>query len=136
MTNEYGAASQLEKIDMIDFADLIVLNKYDKRGAEDALRDIRKQWKRNHVEFQIQDEDIPVYATIASQFNDPGITWMFTELCRRMAKKLEFDVAKWQPGMDTTEKEPRATVLILGNRIRYLAEISEQGRSINTDLLR
>ncbi|RLA29547.1 MAG: methylmalonyl-CoA mutase, partial [Gammaproteobacteria bacterium] len=78
MTSDYGAASQLEKIDMIDFADLIVLNKYDKRGAEDALRDIRKQWKRNHVKFQTADEDVPVYPTIASQFNDPGITWMFS----------------------------------------------------------
>jgi methylmalonyl-CoA mutase len=70
MTSEYGAPSQLEKIDMLDFADLIVLNKYDKRGAEDALRDIRKQWKRNHTAFDTADEDIPVYPTIASQFND------------------------------------------------------------------
>jgi len=73
MTNEYGAASQLEKIDMLDFADLIVLNKYDKRGAEDALRDVRKQWKRNHTAFTTADDDIPVYPTIASQFNDPGV---------------------------------------------------------------
>src|SRR3546814_13442604 len=82
MTSDYGAASQLEKIDMIDFAELIVLNKYDKRGAEDALRDIRKQWKRNRVAFQTKDEDVPVYPTIASQFNDPGISWMFVNLCR------------------------------------------------------
>src|SRR3546814_4549953 len=67
---------------MIDFAELIVLNKYDKRGAEDALRDVRKQWKRNRVAFQTKDEDVPVYPTIASQFNDPGITWMFVNLCR------------------------------------------------------
>ena len=82
MTSDYGAASQLEKIDMIDFAELIVLNKYDRRGAEDALRDIRKQWKRNRVAFQTKDEDVPVYPTIASQFNDPGISWMFANLCR------------------------------------------------------
>src|SRR5690606_37718490 len=81
MTSDYGAASQLEKIDMIDFAELIVLNKYDKRGAEDALRDIRKQWKRNRVAFKTADEDVPVYPTIASQFNDPGISWMFVNLC-------------------------------------------------------
>ncbi|MCA0395386.1 MAG: cobalamin-dependent protein, partial [Proteobacteria bacterium] len=74
MTSDYGAASQLEKIDMIDFAELIVLNKYDKRGAEDALRDVRKQWKRNRVAFQTADEDVPVYPTIASQFNDPGVS--------------------------------------------------------------
>ncbi len=88
MTSDYGAASQLEKIDMIDYAELIVLNKYDKRGAEDALRDIRKQWKRNRVAFKTPDEDVPVYPTIASQFNDPGISWMFVNLCRLLREKL------------------------------------------------
>ena len=131
MTSEYGAASQLEKIDMLDFADLVVLNKYDKRGAEDALRDIRKQWKRNHVKFEIADADVPVYPTIASQFNDPGISWMFAELCRRMAEKLQLDTARWTPDIDVSEKEPRAMAVIPGSRIRYLAEISEQGRDIN-----
>ncbi len=107
MTSEYGAASQLEKIDMLDFADLIVLNKYDKRGAEDALRDIRKQWKRNHEAFDVADEDIPVFPTIASQFNDPGISWMFAELCRLVAGKLQLDEAAWTPAIDTTIREPR-----------------------------
>ncbi|HMM68035.1 MAG TPA: cobalamin-dependent protein, partial [Dokdonella sp.] len=88
MTSDYGAASQLEKIDMIDFAELIVLNKFDKRGAEDALRDVRKQWKRNRVKFQLKDDEVPVYPTIASQFNDPGITWMFVNLCRLLRHKL------------------------------------------------
>ena len=131
MTSEYGAASQLEKIDMIDFAELIVLNKYDKRGAEDALRDVRKQWKRNRTAFDRKDEDVPVYPTIASQFNDPGVTWMFTNLCRLMREKLSLAPAQWTPQLDTSLKEPRATVLIPGNRVRYLAEIAEQGRSIN-----
>ena len=131
MTSEYGAASQLEKIDMLDFADLIVLNKYDKRGAEDALRDIRKQWKRNHVAFDTNDEDVPVYPTIASQFNDPGISWMFAELCRRVAEKAGLDTDKWSPDIDTSIREPRATAMIPGARIRYLAEIAEQGRLIN-----
>ena len=132
MTSDYGAASQLEKIDMIDFADLVVLNKFDKRGAEDALRDVRKQWKRNHTAFSVQDQDVPVYPTIASQFNDPGVTWMFTNLCRLMREKLALPVEKWSPQLDTTLKEPRATVLIPGARVRYLAEIAEQGRSINS----
>ncbi|MDJ0941176.1 MAG: methylmalonyl-CoA mutase family protein [Woeseiaceae bacterium] len=130
MTSDYGAASQLEKIDMLDFADLIVLNKYDKRGAEDALRDIRKQWKRNHVAFTVADDDVPVYPTIASQFNDPGVSWMFVELCRRVSEKLGLS-EPLKPALDVTLKEPRATAVIPGSRIRYLAEIAEQGREIN-----
>ena len=128
MTSEYGAPSQLEKIDMLDFAELIVLNKFDKRGAEDALRDVRKQWKRNHANFDIADESIPVFPTIASQFNDPGLTWMFVNLCRSLQEKLGLDDVAGIPEIDTSIKEPRATVLIPGNRIRYLAEIAEQGR--------
>ncbi len=133
MTSEYGAASQLEKIDMLDFADLIVLNKYDKRGAEDALRDIRKQWKRNHVAFNVDDEDVPVFPTIASQFNDPGISWMFKELCRCVAAKTGLDEESWSPQIDTQNKEPRSTAMIPGARIRYLAEIAEQGRAANKE---
>ncbi|QCO67531.1 methylmalonyl-CoA mutase [Luteimonas yindakuii] len=154
MTSDYGAASQLEKIDMIDFAELIVLNKYDKRGAEDALRDVRKQWKRNRVAFQMADEDVPVYPTIASQFNDPGISWMFTNLCRLLREKVPGLAAvepspsrggqggdgvtaahcDFQPNLDTSLREPRATVLIPGARVRYLAEIAEQGRAINASI--
>src|SRR5690606_15063453 len=160
MTSDYGAASQLEKIDMLDFAELVVLNKYDRRGAEDALRDVRKQWKRNRVVFQMPDEDVPVYPTIASQFNDPGVSWMFVNLCRLLRKggqnrgqsaissdsddpashatgKLHSDPGfgsprcDFNPAIDTSLKEPRATVLIPGSRVRYLAEIAEQGRAIN-----
>jgi len=134
MTSEYGAASQLEKIDMIDYAELIVLNKFDKRGAEDALRDVRKQWKRNRTAFALKDDEVPVYPTIASQFNDPGVTWMFSNLCRLMRDKLKLPTDKWSPQLDTTLKEPRATVLIPGQRVRYLAEIAEQGRSINAGI--
>ena len=131
MTGDYGAASQLEKIDMLDYADLVVLNKYDQRGAEDALRDVRKQWKRNRLKFDMADEDIPVYPTIASQFGDPGLTRMFIELCRRVAAKLSLDAARWDPQLKAPADPPRALALIPGNRIRYLAEISEQGRAIN-----
>ncbi|AOH37248.1 methylmalonyl-CoA mutase family protein [Luteimonas sp. JM171] len=139
MTSDYGAASQLEKIDMLDFAELIVLNKYDKRGAEDALRDVRKQWKRNRVAFKTADEDVPVYPTIASQFNDPGISWMFANLCRLLREKLPEKIGAsehcdFQPDIDTSLKEPRATVLIPGARVRYLAEIAEQGRAINAEI--
>ncbi|MEJ2603155.1 MAG: methylmalonyl-CoA mutase family protein [Gammaproteobacteria bacterium] len=134
MTSDYGAASQLEKIDMLDFADLVVLNKFDKRGAEDALRDVRKQWKRNRLKFQADDSEVPVYPTIASQFNDPGISWMFVNLCARLAEKLELDAGRWSPGIDVTRKEPKSAALIPGSRVRYLAEISEQGRRINAHI--
>ena len=136
MTSDYGAASQLEKIDMLDFADVVVLNKFDRRGAEDALRDVRKQWRRNRVAFKLQDEQVPVYPTIASQFNDPGVTWMFANLCRLLRDKLHLPAEKWTPNVDTTLKEPRATVLIPGARVRYLAEIAEQGRGINGSISR
>jgi len=137
MTSDYGAASQLEKIDMLDFAELVVLNKYDKRGAEDALRDVRKQWKRNRTAFTLKDEQVPVYPTIASQFNDPGVTWMFVNLCRLLREKLPGIASKhsdFNPQLDTTIKEPRATVLIPGARVRYLAEIAEGGRGINAQI--
>ncbi|MBX3724464.1 MAG: methylmalonyl-CoA mutase family protein [Xanthomonadales bacterium] len=152
MTSDYGAASQLEKIDMVDFAELIVLNKYDKRGAEDALRDVRKQWKRNRTAFQVKDEDIPVYPTIASQFNDPGVSWMFVNLCRLLLERgpgtgdrgqgkaegagYSSPRCDFQPALDTSLREPRATVLIPGARVRYLAEIAEQGRAINAGIVK
>jgi isobutyryl-CoA mutase len=135
MTSDYGAASQLEKIDMIDYAELIVLNKFDRRGAEDALRDVRKQWKRNRTAFQLPDDQVPVYPTIASQFNDPGVTWMFSNLCRliieKLGDKLKLDPARWQLTLDIQIKEPRATVLIPGSRVRYLSDISDSGRAQN-----
>jgi isobutyryl-CoA mutase len=136
MTSDYGAPSQLEKIDMLDFADLVVLNKFDKRGAEDALRDVRKQWKRNRTAFASKDEDIPVYPTIASQFNDPGVTWMFVNFCRLLREKLGLRAEAWTPRLAIAGKEPRATVLIPGSRVRYLAEIAEQGRTIGSDIER
>ncbi len=134
MTSDFGAPSQLEKIDMLDYAELVVLNKFDKRGAEDALRDVRKQWKRNRTAFSMKDEDVPVYPTIASQFNDPGISWMFVNLCRLLRTKLALPEGKWSPALDTSLKEPRAAVLIPGSRVRYLAEIAEQGRGINAGI--
>ncbi|MDJ0906991.1 MAG: methylmalonyl-CoA mutase family protein [Woeseiaceae bacterium] len=136
MTSDFGAQSQLEKIDMLDFAELVVLNKYDKRAAEDALRDVRKQWKRNHNLFHEPDEEVPVYPTIASQFNDPGVSWMFVNLCRLLREKLDLPAEHWTPDIDTAVREPKATVLIPGKRVRYLAEIAEQGRAINADIQR
>ncbi len=135
MTSDFGAQSQLEKIDMLDFAELVVLNKFDRRAAEDALRDVRKQWKRNHNAFHAADEDVPVYPTIASQFNDPGLTWMFVNLCRLLREKLDLLAEQWTPNVDTAVREPKATVLIPGQRTRYLAEIAEQGRGVNASIV-
>ncbi len=136
MTSDFGAQSQLEKIDMLDYAELVILNKFDQRAAEDALRDVRKQWKRNHQAFTMEDDDVPVYPTIASQFNDPGISWMFVSLLRLLREKLDLPEKDWTPNIDVSTKEPRATILIPGARTRYLAEIAEQGRDINADITR
>ncbi len=131
MTSEFGAASQLEKIDMLDLADLVVINKFDKQGAADALRDVRKQWRRNRAAFELAEDEVPVYPTIASQFADPGVTWMFINLCRALAKEAGTEADRWDPGLDPTVHEPRGNTLIPGQRVRYLAEIAEQGRGIN-----
>jgi len=135
MTSDFGAQSQLEKIDMLDYAELVILNKFDRRAAEDALRDVRKQWKRNHLAFDMADEDVPVYPTIASQFNDPGVSWMFYSLMRLVREKLDLPEKDWTPDIDVSVKEPRSTVLIPGARTRYLAEIAEEGRRINKDIV-
>ena len=97
MTSEYGAASQLEKIDMLDLASVIVVNKADKRGADDALRDVRKQWRRNRVAFGVADEEIPVFATVASQFGDPGVNRVFLALCALLAERAGDGAAQWAP---------------------------------------
>jgi methylmalonyl-CoA mutase len=136
MTAEYGAATQLEKIDMLDYAELVVLNKFEKRGAEDALRDVRKQWRRNRHAFDAPDEAVPVFPTIASQFNDPGVNWLFVSLCRRLVEKLDLDAARWTPQLDVTLREPRAKALIPGQRSRYLADIAGEGRAIRARIER
>ncbi|WP_296699582.1 methylmalonyl-CoA mutase family protein [Algoriphagus sp.] len=125
MTPEYGAASQLEKIDMLDFADVIALNKFDKRGALDAIRDVKKQYKRNHNLWDINDEDIPVFGTIASQFNDPGMNQLYKALISKV------NIA--YPGLDSTFELTAGTsekiYIIPPARTRYLSEIAETNRS-------
>ncbi|MBP2681190.1 MAG: Methylmalonyl-CoA mutase, partial [Candidatus Krumholzibacteriota bacterium] len=92
MTPEYGAATQLEKIQMLDYADMIALNKFDKRGAADALRDVRKQYQRNHGLWDAKEDDLPVFGTIASQFNDPGMNRLYSSIIRRLAEKSGADL--------------------------------------------
>ncbi len=134
MTSEYGAASQLEKIDMLDYADFIVLNKSEKRGAEDSLRDVRKQWRRNHPDrARLPEAQLPVFPTIASRFNDPGVNRLFAALCSALAAKAS-DAAAWQlADAGPTELTGRVP-LIPGSRTRYLAEIAQAGRSARARL--
>jgi isobutyryl-CoA mutase len=137
MTSEFGAASQLEKIDMLDLAEIVVINKFDKQGAADALRDVRKQWRRNRAAFELAEDEVPVYPTIASQFADPGITWMFVNLCAALAERAGGEAERWNPAIDRgADHTPRGNTLIPGKRVRYLAEIAEQGRGINADVER
>ncbi|MFC6999834.1 methylmalonyl-CoA mutase family protein [Rufibacter roseus] len=126
MTPEYGAATQLEKIDMLDFADIIALNKFDKRGALDALRDVKKQYKRNHQLWDVSDEEIPVFGTIASQFNDPGMNRLYKAVIAKISEKtgVNFD-SKMQATGEMSEK----VYIIPPSRTRYLSEIAENNRN-------
>ncbi|HEY7377948.1 MAG TPA: methylmalonyl-CoA mutase family protein [Steroidobacteraceae bacterium] len=129
MTSEFGAPSQLEKIDMLDFADFIVINKFEKRGGQDALRDVRKQWRRNHPQERVADEAIPVFPTIASQFNDGGVNRLFAAVCQRLESKVTGG-RNWKLAGHHLDELPRRDPVIPGERVRYLAEIAADGRKV------
>ncbi len=124
MTPEFGAASQLEKIDMLDFADMVALNKFDKRGALDAIRDVRKQYKRNHKLFEAKDADLPIYGTMASQFNDPGMNALFAALVDKVTVKTGVTI-KLNDIISLGDSEAEKIYIIPPERTRYLAEIAE-----------
>lgn len=126
MTPEFGAATQLEKIDMLDFADVIALNKFDKRGALDALRDVRKQYQRNHVLFEKPVDEMPVYGTIASQFNDPGTNQLYKVLIETLNEKAAANLAST---FEITNEMSEKVYIIPPSRTRYLSEISESNRA-------
>jgi len=128
MTPEYGASSQLEKIDMLDFANIIALNKFDKRGGLDALKDVKKQYQRNHKLFELETENMPVYGTIASQFNDPGVNQLFNAIIDFANNKFG---NKFLSKIKTTNEVPEKIYIIPPQRIRYLSEISETVRNYN-----
>ncbi len=123
MTSEYGAATQLEKIDMIGEADLVVINKFDKRGSEDALRDVRKQYKREHQLFMAEDASLPVYGTMASQFNDPGVNVLYRQLMDQLVEKTS---AELRSNFEITAGRSQKVYIIPPDRTRYLAEIAEE----------
>ncbi|MBK9013558.1 MAG: methylmalonyl-CoA mutase family protein [Saprospiraceae bacterium] len=125
MTPEFGAASQLEKIDMIDFADLIAINKFDKRGAQDALRDVRKQYQRAHQLWTKDVDEMPVVGTIASQFNDPGTNVLYAKMMKLLVEKTGADL---KSDFHAAEEMSEKIFIIPPHRTRYLSEISENNR--------
>ncbi len=125
MTPEYGAATQLEKIDMLDYANLIALNKFDKRGALDALRDVKKQYKRNHGLWDTPNEQIPVFGTIASQFNDPGTNQLYKAIIQALNQKQE---GAFTSTIDLPLGDSEKIYIIPPKRVRYLSEIAENNR--------
>jgi methylmalonyl-CoA mutase len=142
MTAEYGAATQLEKIDMLDFADVIAINKFDKRGSLDALRDVRKQYRRNHNLWETPDEELPIFGTMASQFNDSGMNTLYVEIMELLEKKVESEKGEsgkvWTKGKLFTARRTvhpslvthQSTIgIIPSDRVRYLAEIVENARN-------
>src|ERR1700693_3831201 len=127
MTPEFGAASQLEKIDMLDFADFVAINKFDRKGAADALRDVRKQYQRNREMFSTAPDEMPVYGTIAARFNDDGVTALYQAL----AKRLTQEGLKLAPGklpVTTVKHSTAQNFIVPSARVRYLAEIAETVR--------
>ncbi|HTQ64724.1 MAG TPA: methylmalonyl-CoA mutase family protein [Puia sp.] len=124
MTPEYGAASQLEKINMLDYADIIAINKFDKAGALDALNDVRKQYKRNHTLWSAKDENLPVLGTIASQFNDRGVNALFDLLIHTIEKKCGTKFGD-EKKYSELEKKLEDAAIIPAARVRYLSEISD-----------
>jgi len=128
MTPEYGAATQLEKIDMLDFADLISLNKFDKRGAQDALRDVKKQYQRNNMLFDQEVDEMPVFGTVASQFNDPGVN----EYYQKLLKVIKEKTGVYFDSKSKNEEGNHDKIFIIPpHRVRYLSEIAETVRTYN-----
>ena len=127
MTSEYGAATQLEKIDMLDFADVIAINKFDKKGSLDALRDVRKQFRRNHQLFDGEDEALPIHGTVASQFNDAGTNRLYKQLM----SMLHEESGGFESDLDLPLDEDVDPPIVPPNRVRYLAEIAEDNRAYN-----
>ncbi len=131
MTSEYGAPSQLEKIDMLDYADIVVVNKFEKKGSDDAIRDIRKQVQRNRKAWDTPMEDFPVYGTIASKFNDDGVSALYHGIIEKLHPKT-FNTIKPHLAKPAQKFSSSKTIIIPSDRIRYLSEISSTIRDYHT----
>ena len=129
MTPEFGAATQLEKIDMLDFADIVAINKFDKRGALDALRDVKKQYQRNHNLWDVNPDEMPVFGTIASQFNDPGTNQLYQSIIDKVVEKTGADL---KSTFEITKEMSEKIYVIPPSRIRYLSEIAENNRGYDS----
>lgn len=132
MTPEFGAATQLEKIDMLDFADLVAINKFDKRGSLDALRDVKKQYQRNHQLWDADLDTLPVFGTIASQFNDPGMNTLYKAVMDKIHEKTDSDL---KSDFHITREMSEKIFVIPPHRTRYLSEISENNRKYDATAL-
>ncbi len=132
MTPEFGAATQLEKIDMLDFADLVAINKFDKRGALDAIRDVKKQYQRNHNLWHEDPDTMPVFGTIASQFNDPGMNSLYKAVMDKIVEKTS---AELKSTFEITREMSEKIFVIPPSRTRYLSEISENNRKYDQTVL-
>ncbi len=126
MTPEFGAATQLEKIDMLDFADLVAINKFDKRGALDAIRDVKKQYMRNNNLWHVHMDEMPVFGTIASQFNDPGMNSLYKAIMDKLVEQTGVDL---KSDMEITKEMSEKIYVIPPARVRYLSEIAESNRA-------
>ena len=132
MTPEFGAATQLEKIDMLDFADLVALNKFDKRGALDAIRDVKKQYQRNHNLWDVDTNTMPIFGTIASQFNDPGMNTLYKSIMDKIVEKTGADL---KSTFEITREMSEKIFVIPPHRTRYLSEIAENNRKYDETAL-
>ncbi len=132
MTPEFGAATQLEKIDMLDFADLVALNKFDKRGALDAIRDVKKQYQRNHNLWDEDTNTMPIFGTIASQFNDPGMNTLYKSIMDKIVLKTGADL---KSTFEITREMSEKIFVIPPHRTRYLSEIAENNRKYDETAL-
>lgn len=125
MTPEFGAATQLEKIDMLDYADIVAINKFDKRGAQDALRDVKKQYQRNHNFWDKNPDTMPVFGSIAAQFNDPGTNELYLHLIKIIADKCKLN---WKSTLSLRIGNAEKIYIIPPNRTRYLSDITKTNR--------